>query len=116
MTDLIQRITEAIFRQEGMGQVYKNPGNMRAAPWLTNVQITNGFWQPFTRAQGIAGAVHEVALQIARGKSLRQLISAWAPSSDQNDTERYIKNVGDWAQIDNVDVPLWTYLEEKLPT
>lgn len=114
MTDLIQRITEAIFRQEGMGPVNKNPGNLRSAVWLQHPEFVNGFWAPLSRAQGIAGAVHCVALRIAMGQSLRQLVSAWAPPSDANNTEAYIKNVAEWAEIPNVDVPLWSFLE--IPT
>lgn len=111
MTDLITRITEAIFRQEGMAPDYVNPGNLRAAPWLTHPIIDNGFWVPYSRAQGVAGAAHVVALRIAMGQSLRQLITAWAPAGDHNNTEAYINDVSDWASIPNVDVPLWSYIE-----
>ncbi len=110
MNNLIERITEAIFRQEGMANDYPNPGNLRAAPWLQNPVIEHGFWKPLTRMQGEAGAAHVVALRIAMGQSLRQLISAWAPPTDHNNTEAYIKNVSEWAMIPNVDVPLWSYL------
>ncbi len=114
MENLIERITEAIMRQEGMGPAYKNPGNLRGAPWFANPEITNGFWQPLSRAQGVAGAAHVVALHIAKGDSLRKLLSGWAPPSDGNNTEQYIKNVAEWASIPSVDVPLWSYLE--IPT
>jgi hypothetical protein len=117
MTDLIQRITEAIFRQEGMPSDYKNPGNLRGAPWLANPVIENGFWVPMTRMQGIAGAAHVVALHIAEGQSLRQFIAGYAPSSDNNNTEAYIKNVSEWAAIPNVDTPLWAYIDiQYLPS
>ncbi len=114
MTDLISRITDAIIRQEGMPADYKNPGNCRAAPWRTKPVIENGFWKPATRAEGIAGAAHVVALRIARGETLTQLISAWAPPSDGNATDAYIKNVMDWGGIPDAAVPLWDYLE--IPT
>jgi len=113
MTNLIERISNAILRQEGMGASYKNPGNLRGAPWLARPEITNGFWVPITRMQGVAGMAHVVALDIARGQSLRQLITAWAPPSE-NDTAKYVANVQEWAEIPNVDAPLWTYLE--IPT
>lgn len=109
MNDLIQRITLAIFRQEGMSPTYANPGNLRAAPWLTKPTITKGFWRPTSRAQGMAGAAHVVALHIARGESLAQLISSWAPPSE-NDTARYMANVKEWARISDEKVPLWTLL------
>ena len=111
MTDLIQRITLAIFRQEGHDQEFTNPGSLRAAPWLTNPIIVNGFWEPYTRMQGVAGAAHVVALHIAEGQSLRQFITGYAPPGDNNNTEAYIKNVSEWGAIPNVDVPLWTYME-----
>ncbi len=114
MTDLVERITKAIFRQEGMGPTYKNPGNLRGAPWLTNPDITNGFWQPLSRMQGEAGAFHVVALHVAKGDSLRKLLYGWAPPTENN-TEAYLKNVSEWAEIPNTDVPLWTYLVE-IPT
>ena len=78
MDNLIERVTNAIFRQEGMGPTYKNPGNLRGAPWFANPEITNGFWQPLSRAQGVAGAAHVVALHIAKGDSLRKLLTGWA--------------------------------------
>lgn len=112
MTNLIERITEAIFRQEGMPVDYFNPGNLRAAPWLTKPSIQSSFWNPTSRAQGIAGAAHVVALRIAMGQSLRQLISAWAPPSDGNQTKTYIHNVSQWAAIPDIDKPLYEYIEE----
>lgn len=109
MNDLIQRITLAIFRREGMSPTYANPGNLRAAPWLSKPTITKGFWRPNSRAQGVAGAAHVVALHIAEGNSLAQLIGIWAPPSE-NDTASYIANVKEWAQIPDETVPLWTLL------
>lgn len=90
---------------------YVNPGNLRGAPWLTHPIIEHGFWKPMTRMQGVAGAAHVVALRIAMGQSLRQLISAYAPPGDHNNTEAYIANVKTWASIPDVDVPLWSYIE-----
>lgn len=115
MNNLIERITEAIFRQEGMKPDYPNPGNLRSAPWLHAPKIVNNFWVPDSRAMGEAGAAHCVALRIAMGQSLRQLISAWAPPVE-NATEAYIKNVAEWAAIPDIDVPLYTYLVDKIPT
>jgi hypothetical protein len=117
MTDLIQRITNAIFRQEGMGLDHQNPGNLRGAPWLhgtpyAQIAMAGGFWCPTSRAQGIAGAAHVVALHIAEGNSLKQLISIWAPASDNNNTTAYIANVKNWAQIPDENLPLWNYIQE----
>lgn len=110
MNDLIQRLVSAIFRQEGMPGDYPNPGNLRGAPWLVRPIIANGFWHPKSRQEGIAGAAHVVALHIARGESLVQLIGSWAPPSE-NDTATYIKNVKEWAGIADEHVPLMNYLD-----
>lgn len=154
MNDLIQRITNAIIRQEGMSPDHTNPGNLRDCPWFP-ILMDNGkpwrppaaknpdpftryypdtktkegdveyvlyspqparFWIPRSRAEGIAGAAHVVALHIAEGDSLRQLIggrpgyAGWAPASDKNNTEAYIQHVGEWAQIPNVNLPLWNFI------
>ena len=109
MTDLIQRLVNAIIRQEGMPPDYPNPGNLRAAPWLVKPTILKGFWRPDSRAEGVAGAAHVVALDVARGDSLATLISSWAPPGE-NQTARYIANVKAWAAIPDEHVPLWTYL------
>lgn len=110
MNDLIQRITNAIIRQEGMSSTYANPGNLRGAPWLKAISMDKGFWLPTSRLQGLAGAAHVVALHIAEGNTLAQLISIWAPPSDGNNTVNYIANVKLWAAIPDENVPLWNYL------
>lgn len=109
MNDLIQRITNAIFKQEGMPSDYTNPGNLRAAPWLSRPIIEKNFWHPLTRQQGIAGAAHVVALHIAEGDSLTQLIGHWAPPSENN-TAQYITNVKSWAAIPDEHAPLYTFI------
>ncbi len=108
--DLAVRISNAIIRQEGMSQTNANPGNLRAAPWRTNPVISGGFWHPTSRQEGIAGLHHCVALRIAEGQSLAQLITAWAPPSDHNNTAAYIANVKNWAAIPDENQPLWNYL------
>lgn len=109
MNDLIQRLVNAIIRQEGMPKDYNNPGNLRAAPWLQNPTIHGGFWWPTSRAQGVAGIAHVVALHIAKGDTLVQLISTWAPPSDHNNTEAYIAHVKDWAAIPDESKSLFSY-------
>jgi hypothetical protein len=110
MNDLIERLVNAIIRQEGMSPDYPNPGNLRGAPWRLNPTILHGFWVPNSRAEGVAGAAHVVALHIAEGNSLTQLISIWAPASDNNDTAAYIANVKAWASIPDETVPLWNFI------
>jgi len=89
----------------------KNPGDLRAAPWLSNAKIENGFWVADTVGQGIAGLYHQVALNVARGYSLRKLITAWAPATDGNDPEAYLKFVQCRTGILNPDVPLQDFLQ-----
>lgn len=110
MTDLITRLTLAIFRQEGEPPTALNPGNLRFAPWLLHPVIRDGFWVPGSRAEGVAGAVHCVALRVAEGQSLRQLVTAWAPPQDHNKTEKYIANVKEWAKVPDENVALYMYL------
>jgi hypothetical protein len=115
--DLLDSITAAIFRQEGMPADYTNPGNLRAAPWFEDangyrypdgqpVVSQNGFWVPRTRAEGIAGAYHVVALHIAELQTLETLIYIWAPPSENNSAE-YLKNVMEWTGITDASVPLY---------
>jgi len=124
VNDLIQRIVNAIFREEGAPPTAFNPGNIRPVyvknaagvlvptiPWLHGtVRVLNGFWLPDSRAQGIAGAAHCVALRIAEGQTLAQTLSAWAPPSDGNNTAAYIANVKQWTGIADENVPLYTLI------
>lgn len=134
MNDLIQRITNAIFRQEGESHENPNPGNLRDCPWFPRntkgeryypanlkpgdvaelVKYAGGFWVPRSRAEGESGAAHVVALHIAEGDSLRKLISIWAPPADKNNTEAYIANVKNWAQIPDENLPLWNFLKPAI--
>jgi hypothetical protein len=74
---------------------------------MSHPTVTNGFWVPPSREAGVAGVAHVVALRIAMGQSLTQLISAWAPPSDHNDTATYIANVKNWCSIADENAPLW---------
>lgn len=113
--DLIQRLVDAIIRQEGMPPDYDNPGNIRnASAWLPAgcafLGSHNGFWRPGNRKVGIAGLVHLVSLRVAELWTLTQLISSYAPPADNNNTAAYIANVKAWAQIPDENTPLWNYI------
>jgi hypothetical protein len=110
MNNLLERLVNAIFRQEGMPADWTNPGNLRRAPWLKVFAVQNGYWSPATRAEGVAGAAHVVALHVAEGNSLAELIMIWAPAADDNNTAAYIANVKSWTGIPDATVPLWTYI------
>lgn len=117
MEDLIGKIVAAIIRQEGAPADAKNPGNLRGAPWEPNPVVSpNHYWQPSSRAEGVAGIFHVIALHVAKGQSLSQVIYSWAPPSDSNPTARYIANVKLWAGIPDEHAALWLYLEPSAPT
>ena len=117
MNDVIQRLVNAIIRQEGMPTTYANPGNLRGAPWLKIVPMENGFWLPTSREQGVAGLAHLVALHLAQGNSLHDFIAGhpgvyagFAPGADHNDPVKYIADVKLWAAIADETLPLWNFL------
>ncbi len=117
MNDLIQRIVNAIIRQEGMKPDYVNPGNLRGAPWLAAPLIINNFWRPVSRNVGVAGLAHLVALHIAQGNTLTDFIAGhpgiyagFAPGADKNDPAAYIANVKLWAKIPDENLPMWNLI------
>lgn len=121
---LIDALANAIATAEGffvngsLPNRNNNPGDLRAAPWLQHPVVGAGFWQAESQASGIAGLYHQLALDIARGQSLRALISAWAPPSDGNNTENYInetmRRLGVQGFIIDPDAPLQKYLVLKV--
>jgi hypothetical protein len=118
---LIDSLANAIATAEGffvngsLPQRNNNPGDLRAAPWLTNPILSNGFWTAATLGAGIAGLQHQLALDIARGWTLKQLIYAWAPPTDNNKTDVYlsetVRRLAQQGIVVNVDVPLQNYLK-----
>jgi hypothetical protein len=117
MNDLIQRIVNAMIRQEGEPALADNPGNLRGAPWLTNPVILSGFWKPSSRAEGVAGLAHLIALHVAEGNTLTDFIAGhpgvyagFAPGADGNNDSVYIADVMKWASIPDATVPLWNFI------
>jgi len=96
MQGLIEAIANAIATAEGffvngtLPARDNNPGDLRAAPWLQHPVVAGGFWNASSVGAGVAGLLHQIALDVARGQSLRQLIYAWAPPSDGNNTANYL--------------------------
>ena len=116
MNDLLFKLCSAIATEEGFftpGSLparNNNPGDLRAGPWLNKAVVKGGFWQAANLQEGIAGLYHQVALDIARGYTLRQLISTWAPPSENN-TEAYLAAVAAKVGIAaNDPKPLYDYL------
>lgn len=102
---------EGAFVSNSLPEKNNNPGDLRGAPWINHPVIEHGFWVASSRAAGLAGLYHQISLGIARGESLRKLISIWAPSTDGNNTENYIKETARRVGLTDVDTPLWNELE-----
>lgn len=86
-----------------------NPGDLISTPtWHGKV---DGRFRVYpTLADGLAAAYSLVIAHVVAGNSLRQLISIWAPASDGNNTNQYIKETAERCGIDNIDEPLKNYL------
>ena len=67
-----------------------------------------------TLAHGIAAGYRQLWADIARGDSLRALITSWAPA-DENDTVFYIANVQRWTKVTDADAPLLNFLQLGTP-
>jgi hypothetical protein len=124
MVDLIGKLASAISTAEGFwvdGSLPardNNPGDLRQAPWLHNPTLQHGFWVAPSKQAGIAGLMHQIALDIARGWTLRKLIETYAPPSDGNATENYLKETCRRVGLpyyppeqSTQELPLWDYLE-----
>ncbi len=119
MTDLLFKLASAIATAEGFfggdpnarPRRDHNPGDLRAAPWLTHPGRDGGFWKAASDAEGIAGTTHQIALDIARGMTLRQLVYSWAPPTDGNNSAQYLAETMRRVGIENPDTPLWNFLE-----
>lgn len=121
MMNLIYLIASAIATEEGFWTLNSlpsrnhNPGDLRGAPWLpAPVSMNKGFVLFKSDPEGVAGLYHQIALNIARGFTLRKLIEVWAPPSENN-TSDYLENVQRKVGV-NPDVPLMNYLEiDRIP-
>ena len=116
-TVTIESIRAAIMRQEGKPVNPTNPGNLRGAPWLKGIVVVNGFWEPSSIEEGIAGLDHLIALHRAQGNSLTDFIAGhpgvyagFAPGGDGNNDPVYIADVMKWTGITDANAPLWDYL------
>lgn len=116
MQDLVGKLASAIATSEGYfvpGSIpskNNNPGDLRGAPWLTNPKIVNNFVVFSSKPSGVAGLYHQIALDLARGLSLRSLIQKWAPPTENN-TQNYLNETARRVGITNLDQPLQELLE-----
>ena|SRR5665213_4097404 len=110
---------EGAFVSGSLPNTDNNPGDLRLAPWVTHPVLRGGFWRPKSLAEGIAGLYHQLALDIARGWTLRQLVYTYAPPSDNNPTAAYLsetlRRMG--MAPTEADTPLYNYLVplERIP-
>lgn len=117
MTDLLYKLASAIATAEGyfvqgsVPQRNNNPGDLRSAPWLNSPKISKNFVVFSSKFSGMAGLYHQLALEIARGLSLRHLVAKWAPPSDGNNTQNYLNETARRVGITNLDQPLQELLE-----
>lgn len=125
-TGLIEAIANAIATAEGffvagtLPNRNNNPGDLRNAPWLVHPVVAGGFWTANSVGAGVAGLLHQIALDIARGQSLQQLITSWAPPSGGNNTDNYINETLRRLKLQGWDIdstlPLQSYLTvENIP-
>ena len=107
-------IPEAIAREEGWNLTPParcrrncNPGNLDMAPWEMQFgasleKVPAGEKARFAvfpdAPSGFAALVHLCGFPKYRGKSLANLITAWAPPSE-NDTSAYLQNVCRWTNL-----------------
>ena len=123
MKNLLYLLASAIASAEGyfvadsLPQRNNNPGDLRAAPWLPTATVEHGFWHAMDQAQGLAGLYHQIALDVARGYTLRKLVYTWAPPNE-NDSENYLRETARRTGLPYVPItqadqekPLWVYLE-----
>lgn len=117
----VEAITQAILRQEGGS----NPKSVHAAMfarfglhnpghliWARQrgarpVQLSpqGRLWAGWkSYAEGVEGVRRQVRLDISRGLTLRQLVSKYAPATE-NDTMTYLRNVAKKSTLE-VDTPI----------
>lgn len=109
---------EGAFSAGSLPNTDNNPGDLRLAPWVQHPTVVKGFWRPTSLPEGVAGLYHQLALDIARGWSLRQLVYSYAPPSDGNNSANYLSETGRRMGIlpTQFDTPLWSFLTlERIP-
>lgn len=130
--NLAWKLVCAIAAQEGWfvagsrAQQNCNPGNLRSLPYPHDdkpVMKMAGYLYCAKPEIGAAQCLCLVAICIAEGESLVQLINRWAPVSDGNNPGVYIANVARWIglPVDETQpadrqaalvTPLYEYLED----
>jgi hypothetical protein len=80
-----------------------NPGNLRpgTTPWLGEIAPDGGYCRFIDPEHGIRALCKTLlAYQVKHDlTTIRGIITRWAPSADNNDTEAYIRTVADAAGL-----------------
>lgn len=108
-------IPEAIGREEGWNLIpaarckrNNNPGNLNFEQWEVSFGAAletvpageTARFAVFPNPQaGFAALVHLCGFPKYKGKSLTNLIEAWAPPTDNNNTSLYLSNVCKWTGL-----------------
>ena len=94
-----------------LGYRINNPGNIRWRSenhWRGQVANIEGFVEFATRQNGIRAHVllaHNLIIDHG-ANSLSKLITLWAPPTDGNDTDAYIRTVASITGITDYDTPI----------
>ena len=99
---------EGYFHAGSVPQVQHNPGDLRFAGQLNasrppNVPTGSPIAVFSSDGAGVAGLFRQLWLQVASGQTVRQIVSQWAPPTENN-TSLYLQ-----------DVLLWTGLPADTP-
>jgi hypothetical protein len=110
---------EGWFQDGAIPQLRNNPGDLRFAHQI-GATIPGGLTADFlaqpqpiaqfgSRALGLTALFRQLWLQVAEGQTVRQIISQWAPATE-NDTSAYLQDVLNWTGL-----PADTPVLELLP-
>lgn len=105
-TTVVQNPTTGVYSSTTTTSNSKDPRGFRNNNWL-NIRISNNNWQGKrtdntdgsfeqfeTPEQGIRAAARNIKTYASRGlNTIKDIISTWAPASDNNNTSSYITNV-----------------------
>lgn len=96
----MSRLAQLIAKEEGFGVAgtlptrNHNPGDLRHSPHSVHSPMNpDGIGIIATDEEGWADLERQLALFAKRGLSLRQMVEIYAPPSDNNRTEQYLRDL-----------------------
>lgn len=94
------KLARLIAKEEGYGEpgaiptTHNNPGDLRHSPHSTHpVDKPNAIGQIDTPEEGWADLERQLQIYAKRGLTLRQMVEIYAPPSDGNRTEQYLRDL-----------------------